>query len=171
MDGKSGHSVCLKYYAHFWEIIPKELASHWAHVNYSLRLRRKCTFHIWRKSTNIDGTIFLSLNSWKTCFHMIGMHQLIGQGVFFFEREERGESWYYFLSSDICRFQRCNFFWCTYKLVLDKTKQFEFQILQVDLTSVLTSRQFIKRSGWPPQWEKKQTRPGSAHTSVLSKAV
>ena len=38
----------------------KSFPPYWAHVNYSLRLRWKCTFHIWRKSTSIDGTIFLN---------------------------------------------------------------------------------------------------------------
>ena len=51
----------------------KRFPPYWAHVNYSLSLRWKCTFHIWRKSgTSIDGTIFINFStgglgahSWK----------------------------------------------------------------------------------------------------------
>ena len=55
----------------FLKIIAKELDPHWADVNYSLRPPWKCTFHIWKKSSSIDGTLFLnfpglgSSYSWK----------------------------------------------------------------------------------------------------------
>ena len=61
----------------FLKIIAKELDPHWADVNYSLRPPWKCTFHIWKKSSSIDGTLFLnfpglgSSYSWKHKKHFI----------------------------------------------------------------------------------------------------
>ena len=154
----------------------KSLPPHWAHVNYSLRLRWKCTFHIWRKSTIqywwntisqlssfhhrellIHQIWFLKTGKQANVRDAIAIAEVDQLKVGTNSDKKKGESWY--ISSDIVMFQRCLMMYiqagsCGSRM----TRRNNLNSKAFKLTWHLSwpPDSSLRRTSADPQWEKKK---------------